>query len=105
VSVLPLLWLPWIGSLGLFAVVTVFIAVRIALQPMMNAYVLGALPQEMRGAIWGFLRTVFFVLGAFGSVVVGGIADLGYFDGAIYLLAVLTALGGFLFYLLPRDGP
>ncbi|MFW5922528.1 MAG: MFS transporter, partial [Halodesulfurarchaeum sp.] len=104
VSVLPLLWLPWIGSLGLFAVVTVFIAVRIALQPMMNAYVLGALPQEMRGAIWGFLRTVFFVLGAFGSVVVG-IADLGYFDGAIYLLAVLTALGGFLFYLLPRDGP
>ncbi|MDZ7850136.1 MAG: MFS transporter [Halodesulfurarchaeum sp.] len=104
VSVIPLLWLPWIASFGWFAVVTVLIAIRIALQPMMNAYVLGALPQEMRGAIWGFLRTVFFVLGAFGSVVVGGIADLGYFDGAIYLLAALTALGGFLFYLLPRDG-
>ncbi|MFB6086073.1 MAG: MFS transporter [Halodesulfurarchaeum sp.] len=103
VSVLPLLVLPWIGSYGWFAVVTVLIAIRIALGPMMNAYVIGALPEEMRGAIWGFLRTVFFILGAFGSVVVGGVADLGHFDGAIYSLAVLTVLGGFFFYLLPRD--
>ncbi|MEF8894565.1 MFS transporter [Halodesulfurarchaeum sp.] len=105
VSIFPLLWLPSIASFGWFAVVTVLIAIRMALQPMMNAYILAALPEEMRGAIWGFLRTGFFILGAFGSVAVGGFADLGYFDGAIYALAVFTALGGFLFYLLPRKTP
>ena len=104
VSVLPLLWLPWISSVDLFVIVTVLISIRIALGPMMNAYIIGSLPEAMRGSIWGFLRTVFFVLGAFGSVVVGGVADLGYFDGAIYALAALTAIGGLLFYLLPREG-
>lgn len=103
VSIGPLLWLPWIGSVGWFTVVTVLIAIRMALGPMTNAYIIGSLPAEMKGAIWGFIRTAFFILSAFGSVVVGGLADLGYFDVAIYALAVLTAIGGLLYYALPRE--
>jgi len=70
---------------------------------MTNAYIIGSLPAENKGTIWGLLRTGFFVLGAFGSVVVGGFADLGYFDAALYGLAGLTALGGALYYLLPAE--
>ncbi|MGM0371790.1 MAG: MFS transporter [Halobacteriota archaeon] len=103
VSVLPLVWLPWIDSLGWFTVVTVLIAIRLALGPMTNAYIIGSLPTESKGTIWGFVRTGFFVLGAFGSTVVGGVADLGYFDAALYGLAVMTALGGVLYYLLPKE--
>lgn len=103
VSIVPLLWLPWIGSFGWFTVVTILIAIRMALGPMTNAYIIGSLPKEMKGAIWGFIRTGFFVLSAFGSVVVGGLADAGYFDVAIYGLAVLTAVGGLLYYVLPRE--
>lgn len=104
VSILPLVWLPSITSFSLFAVVTVFMSIRLALGSLTNAYIIGVLPEEMRGAIWGFLRTGFFIVGAFGSVVVGGLADLGYFAGAIYLLAALTAVGGILYYLLPKTG-
>ncbi|MFW6458754.1 MAG: MFS transporter [Halodesulfurarchaeum sp.] len=103
VSVLPLVWLPWVDSLGWFTVVTILIAIRLALGPMTNAYIIGSLPAESKGTIWGFLRTGFFVLSAFGSTVVGGVADMGYFDAALYGLAVMTALGGILYYLLPRE--
>ena len=103
VSIVPLIWLPRIGSFGWFTVVTILIAIRMALGPMTNAYIIGSLPDEMKGAIWGFIRTGFFVLSAFGSVVVGGFADLGYFDAAIYGLAILTAIGGLLYYALPRE--
>lgn len=102
-SVLPLAALAWGSGLGWYAVVTVLIAGRLAIGPMTNAYIIGSLPATNRGAMWGFLRTVFFVLGAFGSVVVGGLADRGLFTVAIYGLALVTLVGGVLYYLLPRE--
>lgn len=103
VSVLPLAALVWADSLTWYAVVTVLIGVRLALGPMTNAYIIGSLPAENRGAMWGFIRTGFFVLGAFGSTVVGGLADRGYFAAAIYGLAALTLLGAAVYALLPRE--
>lgn len=103
VSVLPLIWLPWIASMGWFAVVTVLIGIRMALAPMTNAYIIGSLPAEGKGSIWGLIRTGFFVLSAFGSYAVGGFADLGYFDVALYGLALMTVLGGVLYYFLPEE--
>jgi len=103
VSVGPLLALTWAPSLGWYGVVTVFIGIRMALGPMTNAYIIGSLPDENTGAIWGFIRTGFFVLAALGSTAVGTLVDAGYFDATIVALAGLTAVGGVLYYLLPRE--
>lgn len=102
-SVLPLIVLPWVGTITMFAVVTILIGVRLALGPMTNAYIINALPTESKGTMWGLIRTGFFVLSAFGSVAIGALADRGQFDLAIYSLAVFTAIGTVLYYLLPRD--
>ncbi|MFB6094392.1 MAG: MFS transporter [Halanaeroarchaeum sp.] len=103
VSVVPLLVLPRVHGLGWFGIVTVLIALRLAIAPMTNAYIVGSLSEESRGTSWGLIRTGFFVLGAFGSVVVGGLADLGRFDVAIYGLAGVTVLGTLLYASLPRE--
>lgn len=103
VSVPPLAGLVLASSLSWYAVVTLLIGVRLALGPLTNAYIIGAIPDDMKGAVWGFIRTGFFVLGAFGSVVVGTLADQGRFTAAIYGLAGLTLLGAVLYFLLPRE--
>ncbi|MFB6107153.1 MAG: MFS transporter [Halobacteriaceae archaeon] len=102
VSVLPLLALPVAAGLPVLMVVVVGVSLRLAVGPVNNAYVVGALPEATQGTAWGLLRTLFFAVGSLGSVAVGALADRGYFDGAFYALAALTAIATAVYYLLLR---
>jgi predicted MFS family arabinose efflux permease len=101
-SVLPLLALPLVeGRLALSAVAAL-IGVRMSIGPVSNAYIIDLLPDSVEGAAWGALRTGLFLVGSFGSTVVGVMADAGLFDAAFYLLAGLTGLGAVVYARLPE---
>lgn len=95
-AALPLLRGAW--ALGLLLVV---LASRLAVAPVSNAYILGALPDESTGTVWGLLRTGLFLLSSTGSVVVGALSDRGLFDEAFFLLAGITAVATVLYLFLP----
>jgi predicted MFS family arabinose efflux permease len=100
-GVLPLLALPAVGGLLALAVVAVLMGVRLSIGPVSNAYIVATLPDAVRGTAWGALRTALFVVGAFGSTVVGAMADRGLFTEAFLLLAGLTAVAGVVYLFLP----
>lgn len=103
VSVLPLLALPFVSGLVPTAIVVALIGLRLALDGVLNAYVINALPAASRGTVWGFARTLFFLVGATGSMFVGVLADADYYDEAFLSLAVLMSFAAILFVRLPAD--
>lgn len=100
-SILPLLGLPFAAGFAPLALLSALVGVRMAIGPVNNAYLVGVLPEEVRGTAWGLLRTLFFLVGSTGSVVVGAMADRGLFDEAFLLLAGLTAVGAACYAFLP----
>ncbi len=102
VSVLPLVALPYAEGLLAVGVLSALIGVRMSIGPVSNAYIIGLLPEEIKGTAWGGLRTGFFLVGSFGSTVVGIMADAGLFDAAFYVLATLTAIGAGIYVFLPE---
>ncbi|MFB6076558.1 MAG: MFS transporter [Candidatus Nanohaloarchaea archaeon] len=102
VSVFPLVALPFTYGLVGLALLTVFIGIRLAIAPLTNAYIVGSLPADTQGTVWGFLRMGFFAVGSLGSVVVGRLGDLGLFDPAFFVLAAFTAVGAGFYWLVPE---
>jgi len=102
VSVVPLAALPLVEGRLALAAVGALIGVRMSIGPVSNAYIVGLLPDDIQGTAWGALRTGFFVVGSFGSTVVGYMADAGYFDVAFYMLAAITAVGAAVYVFLPE---
>jgi len=97
----PLVALPFVDGLAALALVAVAIGTRLAIAPVSNAYIVGALPPGVRGTAWGAIRTGFFTVGAFGSTAVGAMADADLFTEAVLLLAAMTALAGLVYLFLP----
>jgi len=103
-GVLPLAVLPFVGGLVPVSLVAVLLGVRLSVGPVANSYVVALLPPAVRGTAWGAIRTAFFTVGAFGSTVVGAMADRGLFAEAFLLLAALSALAGVAYLFVPaRD--
>jgi predicted MFS family arabinose efflux permease len=102
VSVVPLVALPLSGGLVVPAVLSALVGVRMSIGPVSNAYIIDLLPDDVQGTAWGALRTGFFIIGSFGSTVVGVMADAGLFDAAFYLLAAITAAGAGVYVFLPE---
>ena len=102
VSILPLVALPLLSGELPLAIASFAVGFRMSSGPLSNAYIVDVLPDEVEGTAWGLLRTSFFAVGSFGSVVVGLFADWQVFDGAFYLLAALSALGGVCYLFLPE---
>jgi len=101
-SVVPLAALPLVEGRLALAAVGALIGVRMSIGPVSNAYIVDLLPDDIQGTAWGALRTGFFVVGSFGSTVVGYMADAGYFDVAFYMLAAITAVGAAIYVFLPE---
>lgn len=101
VGLLTLAVLPLTAGLVPIAVLVVVLSTHQAVQPVMNAYIIGALPNEASGTAWGLLRTAFFLVGSTGSTVVGALSDRGLFDESFYLLAALTVVAVLFFVWLP----
>ena len=101
----PLVAFPLVEGRLAITALTAVLAVRIGVSPVINAYVVSVIPAHVRGTTWGVVRTVFFGIGATGSLAVGFVADAGLFDAAMYGLAALTLPAVFIFAVLPdRDG-
>lgn len=100
-GVAPLVALPYTSGFLPLAVVAVFLGVRLSMGPITNSYIVSLLPPGVRGTAWGLLRTSFFTIGAFGSTVVGAMADRALFTEAFFALAVLSAVAGVIYLFLP----
>lgn len=100
-GVFPLLALPFVSGIVPLAVLTVFMGARLGIAPVSNAYIIGVLPDAVRGTAWGALRTGFFLVASTGSVFVGVLADRGLFDASMVVLAGLTAVAAVLYVYLP----
>jgi len=101
-SVVPLAALPLVEGKLALATVGALVGVRMSIGPVSNAYIVDLLPDDVQGTAWGALRTGFFVVGSFGSTVVGYMADAQLFDAAFYLLAAITAVGACVYIFLPE---
>ncbi|PSQ60789.1 MAG: MFS transporter, partial [Halobacteriales archaeon SW_9_67_25] len=97
VAVLPSLE----GGLAL-SVLVPLIGLRVAIGPLVSAFVVRELPAAVQGTGWGLLRTLFFGLGATGSTVIGVFADAGLFDAGFLVLAALTGVTALFWAAVPR---
>ncbi len=91
-SGLVLATLPFVEGFNGLVLVTLAASVLLGVTPLTQTYLVNALPDDMKGSGLGLLRTVHVALGATGPLVVGVIADAGFFDEAFLLLA--AAAGG-----------
>lgn len=103
-SAVVLLALPFATGVASLAVLATLLGTRGGVAPITNAYLVAGIAEEVQGAGYGLLRTVYMGVGAGGPVVVGTLADASLFDEAFLLLAALTGLATGLYALLPRDG-
>jgi len=102
-STATLLLLPFTGGLLALSALVPLLGVRIAISPMISAFVVRELPRPIQGTGWGFLRTLFFGIGATGSTIVGVFGDAGKFDLAFLLLAAVTAVSVVLWLGVPGE--
>jgi MFS family permease len=93
VSTFALALLPFLGGLAPIVVVTVVASALVGVTPLTQTFLVNALPADMKGSGLGLLRTGQIALGATGPLVVGAVADAGFFDGAFLGLAVVSAAG------------
>lgn len=91
-STVTLILLPFVDGVVALSILVPILGLRIAMGPMVSAFLVRELPASVQGTGWGFLRTVFFGIGATGSTIIGLFADAGLFDLGFIALAVLTAL-------------
>lgn len=101
VATLSLLLLPFVNGLSILTGLALVLGVRAGVGPLNNAYLVGVLPDDVEGASYGLLRTVYLGVGATGSVVIGAFADADLFDEAFLFLGGLTAILFGLYILLP----
>lgn len=103
-TVFPLVATPFVGTLPLLAILCILLGFRLGLGPINNGYIVDALPADVEGAGYGFVRTFHMVIGSTGAVVVGAMADRGLFDESFYLLAAISFVTVFIYIRLPPVG-
>jgi predicted MFS family arabinose efflux permease len=101
VSALALGALPFVHNRLMLALVIGAVSARFGIPSVINAYIVGELPESVQSAAWGLVRTGFFTIAATGSTVVGILADAELFDAAILGLGGFTALAALLLIVLP----
>jgi predicted MFS family arabinose efflux permease len=101
VSAIALGMLPFVSGVPVLAVSIVPLSARFGIPSVLNAYIVGALPESVQSSAWGLLRTGFFVIGSTGSTVIGLFADAGLFNTAMLGLALLTVIAVLLLAVLP----
>ncbi len=103
-STVTLVVLPFVDGVVALTILVPILGLRIAMGPMVSAFLVRALPTTVQGTGWGLLRTVFFGIGATGSTIIGLFADAGLFDLGFIVLAALTGIT-MLFWLGIAHGP
>ncbi len=93
VATLSLVALPFVDSFAGLVGLTIVASTLLGATPLTQTYIVNHLPADMRGTGLGLLRTSYIALGATGPLVVGIIADVGYFDEAFLGLAAVAGAG------------
>lgn len=93
VTSVGLFTLPFVNGLFSLVLVTIILSCLLGYQPVVQAYLAGSLPTDVKGSGLGLLRTVAFMIGAMGPVTIGVFAERGFFDEAFLLLGVLAIVG------------
>lgn len=101
-ATVTLLLLPFMNGLLALSILVPLLGLRIAIGPLASAFIVRELPTAIRGTGWGFLRTLFFGLGATGSTIIGLFGDAGLFDLGFLVLTTLTALTLVFWLLIPH---
>lgn len=104
-TVLALGSLPFVDGLGPLIVLTALSSGVLGVVPVANTYLVAALPTDVQGSGLGLMRTVYITCGSAGPVIVGAVADGGYFDWAFPLLAGVSATAILLCLSLPPGEP
>ena len=103
VHVLALVALPFAGTLTSVSALVVVLGTRAGIGPINNAFLVGVLPSDVRGAGYGLLRSVFMTIGSTGSIVVGVLADADRFDEAFFVLAAVVVVATLCYVFLPAE--
>ena len=102
-ATVTLLLLPFTDGVLALSLLVPLLGLRIAVGPLASAFIVRELPTSIQGTGWGFLRTLFFGLGATGSTIIGLFGDAGLFDLGFLVLTGLTALTLVFWLWIPHD--
>ena len=91
-TVATLAALPAVNGVVPLALLTVLITAQMGFWPIAQTAVIEALPTAVQGSGFGVIRTAYLLVAAGGPVVVGRIADEGYFETAFLLLAGVAVI-------------
>lgn len=91
-ATVTLVLLPLAEGLVMLSLLVPVLGIRIAIGPLVSAFIVRELPRSIQGTGWGFLRTLFFGIGATGSTAMGLFGDAALFDLGFFVLAGLTAV-------------
>ncbi len=83
--------LPFADGLAVILVLSGLLSSQLAFWPVINAYTIDVMPDEMQGTGFGLVRTVYLFLAAGGPVMIGWFGDAGMFDTAFFVLAGVAA--------------
>ncbi|MFC6730959.1 MULTISPECIES: MFS transporter [unclassified Haladaptatus] len=104
IGALPLFVVPFVSGVVPFAILSAVVGVRLGTYPVTNAYIIRLLPDEVQGASWGLVRTVFFLVGAAGPALVGLLSDFSGFETTFLVLGGVTVVSAIVYALLPVPG-
>ncbi len=84
--------LPFVDGVLSLVLLSGLLSAQLAYWPVVNAYTIEVMPDEMQGTGFGLVRTVYLLLASIGPVAVGWLGDAGMLDTAFLLLAVTAAV-------------
>jgi MFS family permease len=84
--------LPFAEGLPVILLLSGLLSAQLAFWPVVNAYTIEVMPDEMQGTGFGLVRTVYLFSASSGPVIIGWFGDAGMFDTAFLLLAVIAAI-------------
>lgn len=91
--VLALWLLPFIDGIAPLVVITVLFSTWNGCVVITQTYIADALPSDMQGTGFGSLKAGWMLIGATSPLLVGVLAEFGYFDEGFLLLAVVGTVG------------
>lgn len=91
-ATIGLFLLPFVERLPAIILMSGLLSALLAYWPVVNAYTVDVMPDEMQGTGFGLVRTVYLLFASLGPVTVGRLGDAGMLDTAFLLLAVVTAI-------------
>ena len=94
--------LPFASGLPAIVLLSGLLSAQLAFWPVVNAYTIKVMPDEMQGTGFGLVRTVYLFSASSGPVIIGRFGDAGMFDTAFLLLAVIAAIALLLCRSLPE---